>query len=310
MLEHVDAMHFYPDGGAFYLRRRLADMHNVSMDQVVVGNGSNELIEFLGHVFLGPGTSLVMSDHAFIVYKLIGATFQAETISVPMQQFTHDLDAMMSAIRDDTRLVFVANPNNPTGTQVDSEHLYDMIKRLPDHVLLVLDEAYVELLPSAEQPEIMTLIKEGYPVCVLRTFSKAYGLAGLRIGYAIGQPEHMQLLQRVRQPFNVSAMAQAAALAALDDEEHLGNTRTMIQEGALQLCKACEQMGLEYVPSVTNFMLIKTGAGRDTFRRLQREGVIVRPMDVYQLPDYIRVTIGTTQQNQQFISALGRVCAL
>ena len=307
MKANIAEMHLYPDGGAFYLRRGIAEQLGVSMEHVVVGNGSNELIEFLGHVFLGEGTSLVMSEQAFVVYKLIAGIFQADVIETPMTDFAHDLDAMQAAIREDTRLVFVANPNNPTGTYVDPAKLDQFIQSMPEHVLLVVDEAYYELMPPDLQPAVVDRIKEGYPVCLLRTFSKAYGLAGLRVGYAVGRPADMALLQKVRQPFNVNAMGQAAAVAALGDDQHLADTRKLLDDGLAFIGEACQRLNLEYVPSVTNFILIKTGNGRDVFRRLQREGVIVRPMDVYKLPDYVRVTVGTSEENTRFVEALEKV---
>jgi histidinol-phosphate aminotransferase len=309
MVKAAPKMHLYPDGGAFYLRRALAGKLRVHMDEILVGNGSNEIIELLGHVFLQKGSGIVMADRAFVVYKLIAATMQAETISVPMKHFTHDLDAMLAAITPATRIVFISNPNNPTGTMVDGAALDRFMERVPNHVVVALDEAYIELLPPERQPDTLKYIREGRHVYVLRTFSKTYGLAGLRVGYAVAPKNGIELLHRVRQPFNVNAMAQAAARAALDDDEYVERTRKMVREGLAQLEHAFGEMGLEYVPSVANFILVKVGFGREVFDALQRRKVIVRPMNGYGLPEYIRVTVGRVEENEQFLRALKAILA-
>jgi len=211
---------------------------------------------------------------------------------------------MVDAIQPDTRLVFVANPNNPTGTMVTQEALDRFIDRVPDHVIVVLDEAYIDLLPPEKQPDTLRYVRENRRVFLLRTFSKTYGLAGLRVGYVMGPEAGIQLLNKVRQPFHVNALAQVAAMAALRDEDFVQCTRSMVQEGLLQLGAACDELGLDYVPSVTNFLLIKTGQGREVCQALQKKKVIVRPMDGYGLPEYIRVTLGTRQQNEQLVTAL------
>ncbi len=302
-------MHLYPDGGAFYLRQALADKLGVSPDMLLFGNGSNELIEFLGHVFLGPGTNLVMSQCAFVIYKLVADAFGAETLAAPMRGFTHDLDAMADRVDAHTRLVFVANPNNPTGTRVSAADLRRFLDRLPPHVLLVMDEAYVELLPPDEQPPCLDWVREGRNLIVLRTFSKTYGLAGLRLGYAVADPEILRLLDKFRQPFNVNAMAQAAALAALEDDAYVEKTRALVRDGLAFFERECAALGLETVPSVANFLLVKTGKGRQRFVDLQKRGVIARPMDGYGLPDYLRFTVGTPAENQRAIDALREVLA-
>lgn len=300
-------MHLYPDGGAFYLREKLSEKLNVPADHLLFGNGSNEIIEFLGHVFLEPGTNLVMSQAAFIIYKLVADSFGAETRMAPMNGFTHDLDAMLGLIDEQTRLVFVANPNNPTGTRVDNAALDQFISQVPEHVLVVLDEAYVELLPPEEQPSSLDWVKAGRQVLVMRTFSKTYGLAGIRLGYAVGQPDLLNLLNKFRQPFNVTAMALAAAEAALDDDAYVEQTRELVREGLVYFETECAALGLETVPSVANFLLIKTGAGRRHFEALQSKGVIARPMDGYGLPEWLRVTVGTRPENQRFIEKLREV---
>lgn len=300
-------MHIYPDGDSYYLRSAIAKKLGVSREEVFMGHGSNEIIALLGHIYLAPGVSAVMSEQAFLVYKLVSALYQATAIETPTKEFGHDLDAMQAAIRPDTRLVFVANPNNPTGTVVSNEALYRFLDNLPAHVVAVLDEAYVELLPPRLQPDTIRYVRDRKNVFVLRTFSKALGLAGLRVGYAVAPPEGVALLNRVRQPFNINAMAQAAALAALEDDAHVANTRAMVREGLDELSQGLAKMGLAYVPSSANFLLVRVGRGREYFEALLRQRVIVRPMDGYSLPEYIRVTVGTREENQRFLGALANV---
>lgn len=307
MRASVRRMHLYPDGGAFYLREALARNLHVNPGQLMVGAGSNELIEFIGHIFLDKGVGMVMADRAFVVYKLVADMFRAKTVMVPMKAFTHDLDAMLEAITPETRIVFIANPNNPTGTMVGGAELEAFLHRVPDHVITVIDEAYIELLEPALQPDTMRYVHEGRKVILLRTFSKTYGLAGLRIGYAVAPEECIQLMQRVRQPFNTAAMAQEAAVAALGDEGHVERTRAMVKEGLACFEAAFRKMGLDYVPSVANFILVKVGRGREVFDAMQRLGVIVRPMDPYRLPEHIRITVGKRPENRRCIRALGTV---
>lgn len=309
MRREAARMHLYPDGGAYYLRRALAARLEVAEDMLLFGNGSNELIEFLGHVFLKPGTNMVMSQSAFIVYKLVADLFGAETRMAPMRGFTHDLDAMANLVDADTRLVFVANPNNPTGTRVENEALKAFLDALPPHVLPVLDEAYVEMLAPEEAPDTPAWILEGRPLVALRTFSKAYGLAGLRIGYAVAGAEVIRWLAKFRQPFNVNAMAQAAAVAALEDEAFVERSRAWVREGLVFFERAFAEMGLETVPSSANFLLVKTGEGRRRFEELQGKGVIARAMDGYGLPEWLRVTVGTPEENQRAVNALKEVLA-
>jgi len=307
MRRALPRMHLYPDGSAFFLRRALAHKLAVGLDQIMVGHGSNEIIALLGQAFLRPGTNIVMADRAFVVYRLVADAFRARTIAVPMRNFTHDLDAMLRAITPRTKLVFIANPNNPTGTMVDGAALDRFMRRVPEHAAVVLDEAYIELLPPDRQPDTIRYVREGRPVFVLRTFSKTYGLAGLRVGYAVAPAEGVALLNKVRQPFNVNAMALAAAEAALADEAYVARTRRLVANGLRTLEQACARLDLDYVPSVANFILIKTGRGREVCRALEREQVIVRPMDAYGLPDYIRVTVGRPAENAKFIRALEQV---
>jgi histidinol-phosphate aminotransferase len=238
------------------------------------------------------------------VYRLVAALFDAEVVAVPMRDYTHDLPAMARAVSPRTRLLFVTNPNNPTGTCVSESAVETLLDAVPDHVVVVLDEAYLELLPEARQPDSLRFVREGRAVVVLRTFSKTYGLAGLRIGYAVAPPPLVRLLHQARQPFNVNAAAQAAALAALDDQDFVEQTRNMTAAGRATLESAFQALGLAYVPSVTNFVLVRVGNGRACFEHLQRRGLIVRPMDAYRLPEWIRVTVGTPAQNEKFLAAL------
>ena len=302
--EEAASMHRYPDGGGFYLARDVADWLELTPDHLVFTNGSNEAIELIAHAFLAPGSSMVASAYAFVVYRLVAAMMGATFIEAPSREYGHDPAAMLAAIRDDTRLVFVANPNNPTGTMWEEARLLRFLDDVPDHVIPVVDEAYVDLLPDSSRPDLLREIRGGRAILVLRTFSKAFGLAGLRIGYAIGPPEGIALLQRVRQPFNVNVLAQAAARAAIQDVDFLRHTRETVCEERAYLSEAIAGMGLAYVPSSANFVLIRTGEGRAVFQRLQEHKVIVRPMDGYGLPEFIRVTVGIRAENDRFLAAL------
>ncbi len=296
----------YPDGGCFELRQKLAAKWKLRADQFVVGNGSNEVIELLGHVFLGPGDEVVMANPAFVVYKLVTLLFGAKAVEVSLRNWTHDLDAIKAAITPRTKLVFVCTPNNPTGTANTEQELLAFARSLPDHVVAVFDEAYAEFVENA--PDLRPLIAEGRKVVCLRTFSKVYGLASLRIGYGYGGEDVCALLNRVKQPFNVNAIAQAAALAALDDTTFAHDCVTQNRAGLDQLARGCEALGLEHVPSVANFMLVKVGDGNRVFDALQRRGVIVRPVKSYGLPEWIRVTVGKPEQNERLLAELKTVC--
>lgn len=300
-------MHRYPDSSAHLLRRALSKKLGVKPEQLLIANGGNEIIEFIGHVFLGPDVDMVIADRAFAIYRLIADMFRAHTISVPMKDYTHDLDAMLAAITPKTRVVFIANPNNPTGTMVDGEALDRFMNRVPEHVVVALDEAYVELLPENKQPDSLKYVREGRKIVVFRTFSKTYGLAGLRIAYAVAPEEGIQLMHRVRQAFNFNSMALVAAEAALKDEAFVRKTRRMIQAGQKLFVEQLKRMGIGYVPSVTNFMLVEVGQARARFHELQKQKVIVRPMDGYGLPDHVRITVGTREENEHCLRALARV---
>jgi histidinol-phosphate aminotransferase len=304
MAEHAAKMHLYPDGGAYYLKQALSQKLNLSPENLIIGNGSNEIIEFMGHAFLAENAGVMMADRAFIVYKLIAAMFGAPLVTVPMQNLTHNLDAMADAVTQKTRIIFVANPNNPTGTVVSNKAIDRFIDRIPKNVIVCFDEAYVELLPPQQQPTTLDYVRQGRNVIVLRTFSKTYGLAGLRVGYAAAPPDCINILNKVRQPFNVNAMALAAARAAVADDDHVEKTRQMAADGLQQFYTAFKKMNLPYIPSAANFVLAEVGSGRECFEKLKKLGVITRPMDGYDLPDHIRITIGTAAENAACIEAL------
>jgi histidinol-phosphate aminotransferase len=295
----------YPDGGCFALRAKLAARHGLAPAQIVVGNGSNELLELLGHVFLRPGDEVVMGAPAFIVYKLVALLFGARAVEVPLVNHRHDLAALARAITPRTKLVFLPSPNNPTGTANTAAEIAAFVRALPEHVVFAFDEAYAEFLDNP--PDLRPFIAEGRKVIGLRTFSKIYGLASLRVGYGYASEELAGLLNRVRQPFNVNAIGQAAALAALDDDEFVRRTRATNLAGLRQLEAGFDARGLEWVPSVANFLLVKVGDGARGFVELQKRGVIVRPMKPYSMPEWLRVTVGTAAQNTRLLAALDEV---
>src|SRR6478752_3810333 len=307
MRDALEEAHIYPDGGGYRLRSAIADSYGMELSNVVLGNGSNEIIELLCHTFLNRDAELIAAKHAFVVYKLMATLFGAKYVEVPDPGFVHDLDAMADAITDKTRLVFIANPNNPTGTMVDQAAIDRFMARVPDHVVVVFDEAYIEFPDSP--PDSLKHVREGRNVCVLRTFSKIHGLAALRVGYGLASQNVASLLQKARQPFNVNAIAQAGALAALTDTEHVEKTRAVNRDGIAFYEKALAERGLEYVPSYANFLLIKTGDGDRVFRDMLKQGVIVRAMSSYKLPEWVRISIGTEEQNRRCLEVLDSVLA-
>jgi histidinol-phosphate aminotransferase len=305
MQEALLKAHYYPDGGAYHLRVGIAEQLGVSIENLILGNGSNEIIEFLGHAFLQPGDNIITADHAFAIYRLMAHLFSAETIEVADPGFVPDVEAMLEAINPRTKQIYIANPNNPTGTIVEEAILDDFVERVPPEVVVVLDEAYYEFLP--DPPATLKHIHDRKNVIVLRTFSKIQGLAGLRIGYGIGHPELIRVLHKTRQPFNANAVAQAGALAGLQDVEYQRKTREMTIEQREVLQKEFAKRSLEYVPSAANFVLVKVGNGQEIFRKLLQRGMIVRAMDEYKLPEWIRVSIGTPEQNRRFLTDLDAV---
>ncbi len=300
--EFLEETYLYPDGGCYVLRQTLSRKYGLASEQFVFGNGSNEVIELIGHAFIQPGDEVVMGEQAFILYKLITLLFQATPVEVPLVDFTHDLKAMREAITDRTKVVFLPSPNNPTGTLNSPDEVVEFAESLPDHVILVVDEAYAEFLESPV--DLRPLIEAGRKIICTRTFSKIYGLAGFRIGYGYCSAECAALLNRVREPFNVNSVAQVAANAALGDEDFVEASRRCNDRGLQQLVKFCSDSGLSFVPSVGNFMLVKVGNGAEVFKELQKRGVIVRPMGGYGFSEYLRISIGTQSENERLIAAL------
>ncbi len=294
----------YPDGGAFALKAALCRKFGVKAAQLVVGNGSNDILELAAHAFLAPGLSAVYAQHAFAVYPLATNAIGARGIEVPARDFGHDLDAMASAIAADTRVVFIANPNNPTGTFVPGAELEAFLGKVPKDVLVVLDEAYTEYLSPAQRYDAIAWLERFPNLLVSRTLSKAYGLAGLRVGYAIAHPEVADLMNRVRQPFNVSSVALAAAEAALADDEFLARSAEINRRGMAQLTGAFAAMGLEWIPSAGNFVSVRVGDAASVNAALLKQGVIVRPIAGYGMPEWLRVSIGLPEENARFIAAL------
>lgn len=304
IIDAVSRANFYPDGGGFHLRNGVAEKFGLSRENVVLGNGSNEIIELLFHTFTRPGAhEIVTYRYAFAVYTLMSQLFGVKAILVDEgPDFSCDLNALLKAITPATRLVFLANPNNPTGVRVSNAALDAFVKELPEHVILVLDEAYYEFLDDA--PDTIAYVKAGRKVVLMRTFSKIQGLAGLRIGYGLASTELAGLLQRARQPFNANSLAQVGALAGLQDDEHQNKTKAITDEGRREMEAAFQQMGLHYIPSAGNFVLVKVGDGGAVFKYLLKKGIIVRSMVSYHLPEYIRVSVGTKEQNARFLAEL------
>lgn len=297
-------LHRYPDGSGYYLKEKLSSRLNVPTDMIILGNGSNEIIELLIRTFLRPGDETVMADPSFAVYPLVTRAAGGSSILVPLDKdFRHDLPAMAKAITEKTRIVFIANPNNPTGTVVLKDEFSAFMKDVPEEVVVCVDEAYVEFVKCADFPDTLEYIKSGHPVVALRTFSKIYGLAGLRCGYGVADARIINYMDRVRQPFNVNSLAQAAALAALDDGEHLKATLENNKNGLEYLFNELKSFGFEVVPTEANFFLVKVGDGKSVYNGLLKKGVIVRPMASYGLPEYIRVTVGLPEENRRFIKA-------
>lgn len=302
MKKAIDDAHVYPDGGGYKLRTAIGEKFGLGRENIILGNGSNEIIELIGHGFLKPGDNVIAAEHAFVVYKLMAKLFGAETIEVPDPNYTHDLEAMAAAITPKTRQIFIANPNNPTGTLVDEAAIDRFMKAVPDDVMVVFDEAYYEFLENP--PNTLKYVEQGRNVVIMRTFSKIQGLAALRIGYGITTPAIAEVLGKCRQPFNANAIAQEGALAGLADQEHQDRTREMNHLGLKFYHQAFEEMELEYVPSYANFVLVKVGDGDAVFHAMLKQGVIVRAMAGYKLPEWVRISVGTPSENERCIATL------
>ncbi|UCE30481.1 MAG: histidinol-phosphate transaminase [Burkholderiales bacterium] len=293
----------YPDSNGFELKQALSRRMDVPQEWITLGNGSNDILELAAHSLLAPGESAVYAQHAFAVYALATQEVGARAIVVPARNYGHDLQAMLAAIEADTRLVFVANPNNPTGTFVEAPEVERFLERVPADTVVLYDEAYTEYLPPELRYDSVSWVRRFPNLIVSRTFSKAYGMAGLRIGYGIAQPELTDLMNRVRQPFNVNSLAQQAALAALGDSEFLERSYRLNRDGLQLLQSAFDRMGLEYVPSYANFVMVRVGDAAAVYERLLRAGVIVRPVGGYGLPEWLRVSVGLPSENEAFLKA-------
>jgi histidinol-phosphate aminotransferase len=304
LTEGAATLHRYPDGGAFRLREALADRWKVTSDHVILGNGSDEILGLLARTFLSPGDEAVMADHTFVIYKMEVMAAHGKAVTVPLKQWRHDLTAMAEAVTPRTKLFFVCNPNNPTGTMVSADEVEQLMARVPEHVIVVFDEAYFEYVRRSDFPDSMAYVKQGRNTIVLRTFSKIYGLAGLRIGYGVTTPEITNFLNRVRPPFNANSIAQRAALAALGDDEHVARSRSVNQAGMEQMVKGLTALGFTPIPSEANFLYVDIGQdGRQVFDALLRQGIIVRHIE----GRMIRVTIGQVEENEAFLTALAQV---
>ena len=298
----------YPDGSGYYLRQALAKKHDFAQDQVFLGNGSNELIELAVRTFLKPGDEAIVPHPSFVVYPMIVQAAGGIRVMVMLKDYRIDLEAMARAITPMTKIVFIANPNNPTATMVTADEVEAFMARVPDRTIVVFDEAYIEFAMGPDFPDTMDYVKQGRKVIVLRTFSKAASLAGLRVGYGVADADAVALMNRIRQPFNVNALAQVAALAALEDESHVLECVRTIEAGRHYLYDEFNTLGVKYVPSRANFILVDVGrSASDIYQRLLKEGVIVRPMTPFGMESALRITVGTPQENRRLVKALKTV---
>src|SRR5438876_9685949 len=297
--------HLYPDGGAFYLRNAIAQKLNLTPDHILLGNGSNEIIELLAHAFLERGDAIVTSEHAFVAYKIIARVFGARTTEAPSRDYGHNLDAILDAITNRSELIFIVNPNNPTGTLLSADAIEHFMTRVPPAVVVVFDEAYYEFVD--QMPDTLRYVRDGRNVVTLRTFSKIHGLASLRVGYGIAPPELIEVMHKTRQPFNVNGVAQAGALAALGDDEHLRKSKRVVDSGRAYLENEFRAMKLKFRPSAGNFVFVNVGDGPTVFKKMLARKIIVRPLRGYNLPEWIRITVGTMEQNEKCIAVLKEV---
>jgi histidinol-phosphate aminotransferase len=302
--DRLEELALYPDGNGFALKAALSERFAVAPGQIVLGNGSNDILEFAARAFLGQGTSAVYSRHAFAVYSLATQAVGARGIEVPAYAFGSDLPAMVAAIAPDTRVLFIANPNNPTGTFIPGADLRGALRQVPAHVLMVLDEAYTEYLSDEDRYDSIRWLDEFPNLLISRTFSKAYGLAGLRVGFGMAAPAVIDLLNRVRAPFNVNSLGLVAAEAALGDTDYLARGVALNRAGMLQITNGLRRLGLDYIPSWGNFLAFQVGDGAGVYQRLLRRGVIVRPVAGYGMPKWLRVSIGLSHENEAFLGAL------
>jgi len=302
-------IHYYPDGSGYYLKEKLSRLWGLKPSQFIIGNGTNEIIELMVRAFLNPGEEAIIAEPSFVVYRMVVKIMDGVPVMIGLRNFTHDLPAMANAVTPCTKLVFICNPNNPTGTVVSHDEVKDFMGKIPEDIMVVFDEAYYEYVEREDFPLTLDYILQSRNVIILRTFSKVYGLAGLRIGYGIAREEMVELLDKIRQPFNVNALAQEAALAGLDDEEHVRKSQEVNRLGKRFLYQAFEKLGLSYVPSQANFVLVDFGReASEICQRLLYEGIILRPMTGFNLPaNFVRITIGTEEHNQRLFSALKKI---
>lgn len=304
----LEQLHFYPDANCFYLKQKLAASYNHDISGILVGNGSDELLKLLAETFLNPADQIVYGQPSFSEYEFTATIMGAKSIKVPLLDFKHDLKAMLAAITPQTKIVYICNPNNPTGTMLTEAEIDAFMAQIPDDVLVVFDEAYNEYVQNPAYGSGLKFVRAGRPAVVLRTFSKIYGLAALRIGYALTTPDIAAAVEMVTEPFNVNMPAQVGAAAALDDKEHLQKSREVNQEGKRYLYKEFEKMRLFYVPTEANFIFVDTGKDcQEVFAKLLREGIIIRSGDIFGYPTFIRVTVGNQEENMRFIGGLKKV---
>jgi histidinol-phosphate aminotransferase len=295
----------YPDGGGYYLKQALADQLTVAPGQITLGNGSNDVLELIARAFVRPGQGVIVSQHSFAVYTLAAKSVGANLRVVPAINWGHDLDGMAEVVDSETRIVFIANPNNPTGTWVSRDSLIGFLDSIPKHVLVVLDEAYFEYVEEGNYPDGIQLLSRYPRLIVTRTFSKIHGLAGLRVGYSVSSSKISEILNRIRQPFNVNVLGNVAALAALEDQEFVVESRTLNREQMNRICEDLQRLGLDWIPSVGNFLSVDTGRPAESvFQRMLRGGVIVRLIENYGMPNHLRITVGLEEENARALSAL------
>ena len=314
ILNHIDSLNRYPDGNCTELRRVISELHGVKTSQIIVGNGSNDILDCLSRTFLRKGTSAIYSQYSFAVYHLATVSTGANSIIVPSHEnFGHDLEGFLSQIVDDTRVIFIANPNNPTGSFIDESKIKEFLKQVDKSIVVVLDEAYSEYLFDSDKINSINLLRDFPNLFVTRSFSKAYGLAGLRVGYGIGNEELIEFMNRVRQPFNVNSLAQKAAIAALQDQEFVNQSRILNSHIMSELTNGLSSIGIKYIPSKGNFVLVKIEntehsnnefSGIKLYESLLRFGVITRPVVNYNLHDWIRISVGTEKENKQLLNVL------
>ncbi len=306
--EAISQVHLYPEDGGPQLREAVAQRLGVSPEEVILGNGSVEIIQAIEMAFLNPGEKAVISHPSFALYRITTQAAGGKEVLIPLKNWRHDLEAMAKVVDEHTKLLFIDNPINPVGTMVTQEELQPLIERMPENTIVILDEAYYEFQDKANYPNSLQWVRQGVNVVILRTFSKIYGLAGLRLGYGIAKKEIVELLNQVRLPFNVNLLALKAAMACLNDEEHIQRTRKLNQEGKKYLYEELDRLGVEYLPSETNFIMIELGQdAQSTYQEFLRQGVIVRPLHAYGLPTKIRLTVGKREENEAFIRSLKKI---